>query len=71
MTLEEAKREIPSFESFQKLTCDMCSNDWYCPSYCNYLEKAEKMDFDEIQKKFAQHDGDMKNVFGFIKRKRI
>lgn len=67
MTYEVAKEEIVDFETFVKVACNSCNNDWYCPSYCDVLEKANKMDFDLIIKCYARNDGDMCKVFRYIK----
>lgn len=39
MTLEQAKDEIgDNFETFAKHICCQCTaNDWFCPSYCDFL----------------------------------
>jgi hypothetical protein len=72
MTYEEAKEQIPDFESFRVECCNSCtSNDWYCPSDCEMLEKARKLDFDRILKCYAKHDGDLSKVAGYIKRTKI
>lgn len=67
MTLEEAKNDLEDFKGFCRYACNSCNNDWYCPSYCDVLEKASKMDFDRIIKSYARNDGDMAKVFKFIK----
>ena len=67
MTLEEAKEEIPTFEIFAKTFCGSCiSNDWYCPSYCNTLLKAQGR-FERVLKKYAEYDGDLVKVNRYIK----
>ena len=72
MTYEEAKREIPDFESFRIDCCNHCTgNDWYCPSDCEMLEKARKLDFDRILKCYARHDGDLRKVSRYIKETKI
>lgn len=68
MTLEEAKKEIPDFESFAKASCTNCvANDWYCPSYCNDLEKAQRI-FDRVQMMYAKYDGDMYRIGKWLKQ---
>ena len=67
MTYEQAKAELMDFEGFCHLSCNSCNSDWYCPTYCNVLEKASKMDFDLIIKCYARNDGEMWKVFRYIK----
>lgn len=63
--------ELPNFEYFAQCVCENCtSNDWYCPSYCDVLRKAEKMPFEDIQKAYERNDGDIRKVIRWIKRKR-
>lgn len=72
MTYEEAKQEIPDFTAFSREICtSYCSNDWYCPSYCNLLDKAKQIDFDRILTIYAKHNGDMIKVIAYIKRTKI
>ena len=69
MTLEEAKEDITNFDSFVSYCCNRCtSNDWYCTSLCEVLEKAKRIPFDRIQKAYARHDGDMMRVIKYIRR---
>lgn len=68
MTIEKAKEEIPDFETYAKICCNDCSATyWYCSSYCPELEKASRIPFDIIQKKYAQYDGDLRKVVRYIK----
>ena len=67
MTYEQAKEELQDIERFQNQACIACDNEWFCPSYCDMLLKAEKLDFDRIIKCYARHDGDMSKVFRYIK----
>ena len=55
MTIEEAKKDIPYFDSFCRQACLCCDNEWYCPTYCNVLEKAERMDFNRILKCYVEN----------------
>ena len=66
MTLEEAKKEIPTFESFAHQCCNQCKSEWYCPTYCDMLEKAKKMDLERIQKCYAKHEQDIVKVVRYI-----
>lgn len=68
MTLEEAKQELCDIDTFCKTACDNCTaNDYYCPSECEMLKKARKLDFDRIIKCYAKHDGDLYKVFAYLK----
>ena len=72
MKIEEAKKEIPTIEFFLDVSCNQCtSNDWYCPSYCDDLEKAKRMPFEKIQQAYARHDGDMVKVYRYIKQYKL
>lgn len=68
MTIAEAKAEIPDIDSFLHWGCNNCSNDWYCPTYCELLEKAKKIPFDRILSCYARYDGDAVKVFRYIKQ---
>lgn len=72
MTIEEAKQEIPTFDSFVDEMCNACTSDGYCPSYayCDVIRKAEKM-FDRVQQAYARHDGDIVKVDRYIKGAKI
>lgn len=72
MTEEQAKKQIPNFEAFKSEMCQACTaNDWYCPSLCNELIKASKMDFNRIIKVYARHDGDLVKVNNYIRQTKI
>ena len=71
MTREEAIEEVgDNFESFAKYMCDSCTNDWYCPSYCDFLEKLSRLDYDYILGKYAHYDGDLVKFSAYFKAKR-
>lgn len=71
MNIDEAKEEIPTIERFLSMACGICtSNDWYCPSYCDVLEKAKRMPFQKIQQAYARHEGEMYKVIRYIKNAR-
>lgn len=70
MTREQAKEEIPNFDSFVHITCVNCANDWFCPTLCEALEKAKRLPLEKIQKAYARHDGDMLEVFRYIQKAR-
>ena len=68
MTIEEAKKDIPTFIVFADEMCNYCQSDAYCPSYapCETLQKAKKM-FDRVQHAYAKYDGDILKVDRYIK----
>ena len=69
--IEEAREEIPNIDSFCKQACINCSNDWFCPSFCDTLEKAIKMDFELLVKCYARSDGDWKRIYRYIKYAKV
>lgn len=72
MELEQAKKELPDFASFCSMMCNCwCRCDWYCPTPCKEIEKAEKIDFERIQNCYARHDGDMTKVVRYIRSTKI
>lgn len=66
--IEEAREEIPNIDCFCKQACIHCSNDWFCPSFCDMLEKAIKMDFELLLKCYARNEGDWSKIFRYIKQ---
>ena len=70
MTLEEAKQEIPDFNTFANEFCNACTSDTYCSFYCDTLRKAECI-FDRVQQAYARHDGDIMKVDRYIKGAKI
>ena len=72
MTEKQAREELVSIDSLCHIVCNICSsNDWYCPTECDLLIKARKIDFDRIIKCYAQHNGDLVKVCRYIKNTRI
>lgn len=71
MTIEEAKEYMPDIDTFLAQACLCCSNEWYCPTYCNVLEKAKRMDFNRILRCYARNDGEMYKVLRWIRQARI
>ena len=67
MTIEEAKQEIPDFNTFANEFCNVCTSDTYCSFYCDTLKKAKNM-FDRVQQSYARYDGDIMKVDRYIKR---
>lgn len=70
LPIEEAWEEIPNIDCFCKQACIHCSNDWFCPSFCDMLEKAIKMDFELLVKCYARNEGDWSKIFRYIKQKK-
>ena len=68
MTNEEAREEMPDFKWFRHECCEYCSNDWYCPSDCDFLVKARSIPFSKIQECYARHNGDWQKISSYIKR---
>lgn len=68
--MKKYKEDVPeTFEDFAKYICNRCTaNEWYCPSYCDTLEKASKIDYEILKKKFVQYDGDVQKLCRFIKK---
>lgn len=72
MTLDEAREEIGSIDDFCKSACNVCTaNEWYCPTECDTLLKARRLDFDRIVKSYARNDGDWSKVFRYINQAKI
>lgn len=72
MTIEQAQEEIPDIDSFCTHCCDRCTgNEWYCPSECEVLQKARKLDFARILKCYARHCGDLDKVSQYIKGTKV
>ena len=71
MTIEEAKEYIPDVDSLCRQACLCCNNEWYCPTYCDVLEKAARMDYNRILKCYARNDGEMWKVVRWIRQARI
>lgn len=72
MTEKEAREELIDIDGFCKWCCDRCTgNDWYCPSECEVLEKARRLDFERIVKYYANHNGDIVKVCRYIKNTKI
>lgn len=72
MTTDEAREEVVDIRRFCHSVCVSCTaNDWYCPTYCDVLEKAHKIPFEKIVKSYARNDGDVWKVVRYIKRYRL
>ena len=69
MTIEEAKQEIPTFDSYVDEMCNACTFDGYCPTYayCDVIRQSEKM-FDKVQQAWARYDGDVRKVWRYVKQ---
>ena len=68
MTVEEARAEIPTIDAFCHWGCINCNSEWYCPTYCDLLEKARRIPFNRILECYARHEGDPVKVFNYIKQ---
>lgn len=64
----EALKELADIDTFCHMACTACNHDWYCPTHCDMLEKAKKLDFEKIVKSYARNEGDWSKVFRYIKR---
>lgn len=71
MTLEEAREEIPNIDRFCKHACINCNQDWFCPTFCDDLKKAIKMDYERLVKCYARNDGDWSKTFRCIKQAKL
>lgn len=71
MPIEQAREELGNVDSFCNNACIACNHDYYCPSYCDMLEKARKMDYDKIVMAYARNEGDWAKVFRYIKSAKI
>lgn len=68
MTIEEARQDIPEFDTFRNICCNNCTaNDWYCPSDCEMLTKGREIGYERILKAYARNDGDISKVCRYIK----
>ena len=66
------EEKFETIDNFCSYVCNCaCSNDWYCPKECDLLEKARKMPFEKINKKWIEHDGDIIKVERYIKQYKI
>lgn len=72
MTREELIDEIgDNFESFAHHICSSCiSNDWYCPTYCDFLEKLSYLDFEYVIEKYMHYEGDIVKFSQYFKYQR-
>ena len=59
--------EVQTIDSFCKFACDSCKSDAYCPNYCEWLEKARKMPLEKIQKAYIRNEGDMCDMYRYVK----
>ena len=60
-----------NFEQFKSFACIHCNNEWYCPSDCDLLEKARKMPFEKIQKKYVEHQEDIVKIARYIRQYKL
>lgn len=72
MTVDEARNELQDINCFCKYACNMCTgNDWYCPTECDTLQKARRIDFENIVKCYARNAGDWAKVFRYINQTKV
>ena len=66
------EEKFETIDNFCSYVCNCaCSNDWYCPKECDMLEKARKMPFEKINKKWIEHDGNIQKLARYIKQYRL
>lgn len=65
--------EFDTIDRFCSFCCSRCTADpdGYCPSDCEMLEKARKIPFDKIEKKYIKHKGDLTKLARYIKNYRL
>ena len=68
-TIDRAKEELPDWQSFVNSSCNYCNSEWYCPTLCILLEKAQTLDFSLIQQAYFRNAGDLSKVWRYIRRK--
>lgn len=71
MTVEEARSAIPNIDAFCRAGCVNCSSEWYCPTYCDILEKARKIPFNRILSCYARHEGDWVSIWKYLKATKV
>lgn len=62
---------IDNFQELVRIICISCNSEWYCPNYCDVLNKARKIPFEKIQKAYERNDKDVSKLIRYIKRYRI
>ena len=62
---------IGNFQELVRIICIYCNSEWYCPNYCDVLNKARKITFEKIQKAYERNDKDVSKLIRYIKRYRI
>lgn len=50
--------EIKTIDDLYAHACVSCKSEWYCPTHCEWLEKAEKC----LLKKYKRHTSEMKVI---------
>lgn len=60
--------EFDNIDEFCSLCCEECTAmpDGYCPSDCDFLEKARKIPFEKIVTKWIEYNGDISKVARYI-----
>ena len=66
---EQTMSEFNNHDEFAERVCEGCvANDWYCPTECNFLEKARTYPIERINKAFEYCDEDMFKTCKLIQR---
>jgi hypothetical protein len=65
------EEEFENIDDFCCHCCNNCSQTDYCPKECDLLEKARKIPFEKINKKWIEHDGDLRKVWRYIKQYKL
>lgn len=66
------EEKLSNIEDFCKMACNFCnSNDWYCPTECDMLQKARKIGIERISKAYERNGGDIVKVSRYIKQAKI
>ena len=51
--------EFDTMRDFCHFLCDRCTNDWYCPTDCDLLEKVKRYPLERINKAFIDCEEDV------------
>lgn len=60
------KREFKNIETLFSYICDSCVKDLCCVKECPLLKKARKMCLEEINEKWIEYKGNIKQVAKYI-----
>ena len=60
--------DFGTMHDFKMYVCNNCTgNDWYCPSDCDFLIKAEKYPLERINKAWRDTEYDLQRLMRRIK----